>query len=394
MVKVNLLDKLKRSTNAQNFISEIDGFRFLAIFPVCLMHFNTWFSRSLGRDYELNQSNLFSLDFYVMRGGLGVDIFFAISGFILGFPFIRAFMNNEKIPKLSDYYMRRVTRLEPPYIISLILLLLAHLFINSEHSVVELWNSFLASLFYSHYFIFGTWSIINPVTWSLETEIQFYILAPFLCSLLFRNKTNRQWIVLVASTILIFIFLGKAVRLYPVFLHLSNSILAYLPNFLVGFIVAAIYIKNKQFLLKKSYKFDVLGVFSFYILFLFIYTKNIAFSICFIVALFFLFLSIFKGKILNKFFRTKIVYVIGGMCYTIYLLHYVSFYFIGKLTSFFIIGSNYWANYLLQILVVFPILFAVCCVFFLLIEKPCMNKHWPKKLWSKIKSNHAFQQQL
>ena len=298
-------------------------------------------------------------------------------------------MNNEKKPKLSDYYMRRVTRLEPPYIISLIFLLLIHLFVNHEHSVVELWNSFTASLFYSHFLVFGTWSIINPVTWSLETEIQFYILAPFLCLFLFKNRKNIQWIVLITVTILIFILSEKVVRLYPVFSHLSNSILAYLPNFLVGFAVAAIYIKNKDFLLKKSYKFDVIGFLSFYALFLFIYSKNIGFSVCFIAALFLLFLSVFKGKILNKFFRTKIIYVIGGMCYTIYLLHYVSFYFIGKFTSFLVVSSNYWINYLLQISVVFPIFFAICCVFFLLIEKPCMNKHWPQILWSKIKNISA-----
>ena len=40
---------------------------------------------------------------------------------------------------------------------------------------------FFASLFYAHGLVYGSWSEINAVTWSLEIEVQFYILAPLLC---------------------------------------------------------------------------------------------------------------------------------------------------------------------------------------------------------------------
>jgi peptidoglycan/LPS O-acetylase OafA/YrhL len=380
---MNILDKLTRKTNSKNFIPEIDGFRFLAIMPVCLMHFNTWFSRSLSRDYKCSANILNSWDFFFTRGELGVNIFFAVSGFILGFPFIKAYIENKKTPKLSQYYMRRVTRLEPPYIITLVLLLLVHIFIYREYLIKELVSSFLASLFYSHYFIFDKWSIINPVTWSLETEIQFYLLAPFLCCFFFKFCRKRiQSIISIITTILIFVFIGWIVTTNPALSHFGKSILIYLPHFLIGFLIAIIYIKKYDFLTKKNVLFDIIGIISFYGLFLSLKTSKVIF----LLALFMLFLSVFKGTTLNKFFKIKIVYVIGGMCYTIYLLHYSLFYLVGKYSASLVISSNYQINYLLQIAVVFPIVFFVCSIFFILIEKPCMNKNWPHELWRKIKS--------
>src|SRR5690349_19587132 len=52
-------------------------------------------------------------------GHLGVQLFFAISGFILSLPFARCWLGGEKAVSLGGYYLRRVTRIEPPYIIHL-----------------------------------------------------------------------------------------------------------------------------------------------------------------------------------------------------------------------------------------------------------------------------------
>ena len=56
----------------------------------------------------------------LLTGNVGVPLFFAISGFILALPFIEQFHGETRKPvSLTRYLLRRVTRLEPPYLINL-----------------------------------------------------------------------------------------------------------------------------------------------------------------------------------------------------------------------------------------------------------------------------------
>jgi peptidoglycan/LPS O-acetylase OafA/YrhL len=72
-----------------------------------------------------------------------------------------------------------VTRLEPPFIICIIILFVAQFLFSSRHQNT-LCPSFLASITYSHAAVFPDVPPINPVTWSLEVEVQYYLLAPLL----------------------------------------------------------------------------------------------------------------------------------------------------------------------------------------------------------------------
>jgi hypothetical protein len=56
----------------------------------------------------------------------------------------------------------------------------------------------------------------------------------------------------------------------------------------------------------------------------------------------------------------------------------------GKLAGKFPVTNHYIVNLLVQLPVFLVLLFAVSVVFFLTIEKPCMNKDWPKQLKEKI----------
>ena len=46
-----IFEKLHRPINPAGYITEIDGFRFFAIFTVCLLHLNNFFGRSIGYDF-------------------------------------------------------------------------------------------------------------------------------------------------------------------------------------------------------------------------------------------------------------------------------------------------------------------------------------------------------
>ena len=57
-----------------------------------------------------------------MVGFRGVELFFVISGFILGLPFAAHYLKGAAPVSLRKYYLRRLTRLEPPYIVALLVL--------------------------------------------------------------------------------------------------------------------------------------------------------------------------------------------------------------------------------------------------------------------------------
>ena len=130
---------LSRPTNSVNFIPEIDGLRFFAIFTVLIFHLNTAFSKELGVNLQesfnlLGNENFLGIGWWIRRFDVGVKVFFAISGFILAVPFLKQYLNlGEKI-NIKDYFIRRLTRLEPPFVLSLLFFYLIHIFILNVSS--------------------------------------------------------------------------------------------------------------------------------------------------------------------------------------------------------------------------------------------------------------------
>jgi peptidoglycan/LPS O-acetylase OafA/YrhL len=108
-----LLDRLRRITRDGTWIPETDGLRFLAIVSVMLFHFSGELQQRSGHliSIEPRYDWLFSM---IGNGDRGVRLFFIISGMILAMPFARQYLLQAKKVSLRKYYMRRLTRLEPP----------------------------------------------------------------------------------------------------------------------------------------------------------------------------------------------------------------------------------------------------------------------------------------
>lgn len=382
---MNIINLFVRSTNSKSFIPEIDGLRFFAIITVIIYHMNTAYLKQIGYTYEewknLVGVNQFSdLGWWIIRLDIGVKVFFAISGFILSLPFLKHILYNEKKVNLKDYFYRRLTRLEPPFIITLTLFYLVHVLVLNESSI-KLMPNFLAGVFYSHLFIFGVPNPINPVTWSLETEAQFYIFLPFIFIVFLKLKKKLYKIGFILILIILSIYLKNYFNSNN-YSHLESSILAYLTNFSVGVIFAWIYLKYAStYFIKKHYLFDFLGIFSIFIMFFFYkpqayWLNNIILNL----SIFGLIFSAFKGTISNWFYSRPIIYIIGGMCYSLYLLHFAFFFLVVKYTSLIIPFENYWFNFGIQVSLLLPLLLLFGSIFYLTIEKPCMDKNWPQNL--------------
>lgn len=377
---------LGRKTNSSSFIPEIDGFRFFAIFTVLVYHLNTHLSRviasaSIPVDYEADP-----LYWISREGGIGVNVFFAISGFILALPFARQHLQSSAPISLKGYYMRRLTRLEPPYIISLLVFFMAHLVLLHEN-FRDIFPNLLASLFYVHNIVFDQWSYINPVAWSLEVEVQFYILAPALAMLFAIRNPSLRRTVIVGVLLLSLLHYNYNFRMIAEW-HLRKSIFMHLHQFLVGFVMADIYLTVwKAKAPDKHSIFDLLGFGGMAVLFIWNEPFKVFDDILFAIALGVTFISLFRGPVINRFFTNRWIVIIGGMCYTIYLIHYAMIAFLADHTRSFILrDAGYGTNLLLQGAIILPLVLGVSGVYFALIERPCMDKDWPKKLMAWIRT--------
>ena len=172
-------------------------------------------------------------------GRFGVELFFVLSGFILALPFARRTFADLPPPDLRAYYFRRVTRLEPPYLVSLILC-----FLLLVRRSGEAWThvpNLLASMLYGHSLVYGQGSIINPVTWSLEVEIQFYLLVPLLVRV-FDVRTVPVRRVVMIGAMLGFALFSQWFVVTSDLPRLRNTLLNYIQYFLGGFLLADCYL--------------------------------------------------------------------------------------------------------------------------------------------------------
>lgn len=304
-------------------------------------------------------------------GESGVLIFFVISGFILALPFAKFYLKQGKAVALKDYYMRRLTRLEPTYFITMIFFFLVHIIIHTD-TLSSLFKHLLASLTYSHNIIYGAWSIINPVAWSLEVEIQFYLLVPLLTKI-FALKSRNLRFAIYSLVMILGPFASKFFHLADY--NLNESIIKFLHFFIAGFFIADLYITRPDED-KNSSLVDVIGVIGIIGIFLVEYMGGIKFFSSFAIMI--AFYATLFGKKIKALFSIDIISVIGGMCYTIYLLHYPFVYMLLK-AKVWINTGNLTASYILNLCIILPIIIIVCSLLFLMIEKPFMYKDWPQK---------------
>jgi peptidoglycan/LPS O-acetylase OafA/YrhL len=114
-------------------------------------------------------------------GWLGVDLFFVLSAFLLGQPFVEGRHRPYKT-FLSDRFLR----IAPAYYAAA-LLALASILIVAAAPVRPQWVAwsllFVSNLHVDAYFA------LNPAFWSLAVEMQFYLILPFLARLF----VGRRW---------------------------------------------------------------------------------------------------------------------------------------------------------------------------------------------------------
>jgi len=177
------LNHLSRITTSGRYIPEIDGLRFIAVSWVVLYHSYLYIAVQSTNAYSNYIIGHSFIDRLLKNGGKGVSIFFIISGFMIALPFVQQHILNVSKVSLREYFLRRLTRIEPPYIFAMLTLFALFVIFTSVNHGIYL-KSLGLSLAYIHNFYYHAIPWLNEATWTLEIEIQFYLIAPLL-SLLF-----------------------------------------------------------------------------------------------------------------------------------------------------------------------------------------------------------------
>lgn len=350
---------------------EIDGLRFIAIASVVAVHVAGYWTVRAGKTYEVISALDRGLESFVQLGFYGVHLFFMISGFVLAMPFCKHAFAGSKPVSLKRYFLRRVTRLEPPYIITMLGFFLLMPFFG-KGTWHDLWPHLLASLGYVHNIVYGQGSLINNNAWSLEIEVQFYLLMPMLAGLLVLPSWPRRSALVSVAGVL------SVNRLWmPA--GAPESVLQYGQYFLLGILLCDVW-TNSWKDLPRNFRGDLPGALA-WPLFAWVNLRHpgIAADIAnpWLIAM--LFVSALRGQSHGAMLAFGPIPIIGGMCYSIYLLHarVLAAIIHGLLAKMPSLGA-FSADYAVVLPLAFAAVVAASAVFFIVVEKPCMDPDWPE----------------
>jgi peptidoglycan/LPS O-acetylase OafA/YrhL len=374
--------QLRRHTSHNSYMPELDGMRFVAIMSVVVMHIITRLIEysPYGETVQIIQNNPLLWQIR-MFGGQGVELFFVISGFILSLPNARKIREGKFSSfSIKEFYIRRLTRLEPPYIISLLTFTILF-YLSGKYSLDILLPRFFSSLFYSHYLFFDGLPLINGVYWSLEIEMVFYLISPFMCYAFFLS--DRYRIGAFSLIILIFTFSNYFFDLsfFPLF--------EYAQYFFAGFLLSELYTRGKEIGGSRLQNAAiVIAFFTIFLLFFSVSARNGYFSIVYPFLIVGFYYIIFFFTPIKSFFSLPFISLVGGMCYSIYLIHT----FIIALASqilFKFIPVDSLSGIIAIVLITLILVLVISTAFYLLFERPFMKKDWHKRILPRKRDSHV-----
>lgn len=121
----------------------------------------------------------------IFGGGFGVYLFFALSGYLLFWPFARHYWGGGATVDLRRYAINRAVRILPLYYVAVVLLLLVQ-----EHGGT--WDQWWRFMLFAENFSASTFGKVDGVLWSLVVEVNFYILLPLIAVALARAAAGSR----------------------------------------------------------------------------------------------------------------------------------------------------------------------------------------------------------
>lgn len=230
--KKSFLFKFKKNAVSREIVS-IQLLRGVASAMVCYFHLSNGNKNFLPDSSYIKQAGVW--------GWSGVEVFFLISGFVIPFSM---YSKNYDIKYFYTFLKKRVIRIEPPYLISIILIILLNYLstISPYYRGTGFninWLNLAGHLAYINGITGGKW--LNDVYWSLAIEFQYYIIIAIAYKLIISKNMFYRFLFMV-------LFLASNFITIP----LNGLIFSYSTFFVLGIILFQVQngiINNSEFLI-------------------------------------------------------------------------------------------------------------------------------------------------
>ncbi len=301
--------------DSEHNIACLDGWRALAILFVVFNHCAEFVVGETA-----STSVLFSIGH---RLWAGVDLFFVLSGFLIGTQLLIEVKNTNSV-YFSKFFFKRSLRLWPLFYVVLFSIA-GYRFINDGHSTLR-WTEIFYLMNYFHS------GIIVPGGWSLATEEQFYLLVP-LCLLLstklkLNSKQNKYFLIglLCAAPLVRFatvLITGLTSTKQPEYISLIyNPLHTHYEGLVIGLLIAHIFIYQKKLPTKKQAVLLIIAVVLVFAPLASISPKifNLSVASYFFGSLVF-YTLLFKQSALSRILSLKFFHLLSRLSYGIYLTY-------------------------------------------------------------------------
>lgn len=285
-------------------IKSLTGLRGIAALWVVVFHYFSYIDITFIRTF-------------IRSGYLAVDIFFILSAFVLTIAYKSKFHYSINIKDLFIFYKKRINRIYPIYLISILIIILIK-GVTLKQLII---NITLTQTFFD-------WNgiILNSSYWSLSTEWICYIIFPIL--LLFTNNlTIKKLIILILGGIILRFSLPflpdmaigvEKFRYHPPGADFPigiNSFIRTISCYLLGIGIALFPWRSKN----NNTNIIILTFLTIISLFI---PKGVFISPI-LVAVIIKLLSLNENDIISKLLNNKIIYFLGEISYSLYLFHII-----------------------------------------------------------------------
>ncbi len=200
-------------------IPSVELLRGIASAMVCFFHLSNGNPRYLVDSAVVRQAGSI--------GWAGVEIFFVISGFIIPYAM---FIKNYTISDIPVFLKKRIIRIEPPYLISIVLVIglnflstLSPSFRGAPFSIN--WANLAGHVAYLNAFTGAPW--LSDIYWTLAIEFQYYILIAVIFGLLVSGNRAYRLLFFVAFAATSFLKLSSNSFIFYYALYFLSGILLF-----------------------------------------------------------------------------------------------------------------------------------------------------------------------
>jgi peptidoglycan/LPS O-acetylase OafA/YrhL len=173
-----------KPTAVSNRLFGLDTLRALAVLAVMFYHLTVFGELPL---------RILPVTYF---GWMGVDLFFVLSGFLIGQQVLKPYLSGKR-PSIAEFYRRRAYRILPAYLVVLALYFLVPVW--RDFPVLEpLWKFLTFTMNFG--FSFDRRGFSHA--WSLCVEEHFYLVLPLLATLLMRRPSARKTVAALAFVVL------------------------------------------------------------------------------------------------------------------------------------------------------------------------------------------------